>query len=93
MKSIIKSVKPESIVSIEVSGAFLNTLNGVLTHMLYSKGEEKALEILSDIKDADDDMSLMSEDSKDIYVILSLIKTIDSKFSETGKVIDNEVEY
>lgn len=94
MKKVkIKTVKPDSMTTINVSGSFLKILEGMLTRMLSKMNEEEALKIYADIHDSHDDMELMSDDSKDIYILMSLIKTIEVSFTEEGKVKEEEIEY
>lgn len=94
MKKVkIKTVKPESITNIEVSGEFLRVLENFLQRTISNKSEEEAIALFTDMKSADDDMSLMEEDTKDVYILMSLIKAIETKFEEEGKVIEEEVSY
>lgn len=89
----VKTVKPEAITSIEVSGSFLNALNQVLVNMIASKSEEEALEIFADIHDSQDDLSLMEDKTKDVYILMTLVKAIENSFDAEGKVASGEIEY
>lgn len=91
----IITVKPESIVSIEISGGFLSKLNALLLRYMSSIPVDDLPVLMYQIKQYNegDTESLDDDRAKDLNTLLTLINVIDAKFKTNGLVSSNKVEY
>jgi hypothetical protein len=81
-------IAPDAIVTIEVSGYFLNRIQGALTAMCGEVGERETLEILKRMRE---DEQVHSTQEEAIGIFLALVHAIETSALEQGKAVEKEL--
>lgn len=88
----VNTVKPNSVVSVEISGAFLNMLNNTFANYLSSFPNEEVIEAFIEVgRYKNDDITKMSQFAQDIFTLNTLISVITDRFKEKGLISQEEL--